>query len=79
MTELATRVQRDQLWHSRDMHAKGRAANNVTAAHAARRARSHCVHGHERTAENSYFRKDGSRVFRLCHLAAQQQKRSVVR
>ena len=61
-----------------DMHAKGRAANDVTAAHAAWKAKPLCAHGHERTNENSYIRKDGSRFCRVCHLDRIRRRRNAI-
>lgn len=51
----------------------------VTQAENNRRAgmaKSHCIHGHEYTAENVYVRKNGARCCRLCVLAAQKRERS---
>lgn len=37
--------------------------------------RTHCVHGHAYTPENTYLRRDGSKVCRHCTLAQQQAAR----
>ena len=38
----------------------------VQASVAARLAKTHCVHGHPRTPENSYYYPDGRRACRVC-------------
>jgi len=42
-------------------------ANGVRASIAARLAKTHCVHGHPRTPENTYVYPDGVRSCRICH------------
>jgi hypothetical protein len=49
-----------------DKKEKGRQRNQYKNA-------SHCIHGHEFTAENTYHRKDGGRNCRRCTLDASKK------
>jgi hypothetical protein len=63
--------------NTQDMHRKGRAANDVDAAHAAWRNRTHCKRGHDLGVSNAFYsRRDGSRFCRLCHIDRQHARKA---
>lgn len=47
----------------------------MVAQGAANRVKDRCPAGHEYVRENTYWKADGARVCRTCHLARQRQRR----
>jgi hypothetical protein len=69
-----------QAQNIQDMDTKGRRVTNIApareAAAALKRAKTHCVRGHELSGSNLYIASDGFRACRTCRLAASAKYRA---